>query len=151
VCLAGVFFGSSVVADSKSPEVIKDKDLPKRGVLASTYAGGQGINDLEEPFGGDDPSGKSVAPITGSVSRASVDSWVIKVFNNSESDTYSVDVEVAQRDGRDVVCKRDFFTYKLEPKKSNGQPVSAGVGSETAQLTLVKYKNLTAGKGKGKK
>lgn len=127
-------------------EVKKDKDLPATGVLSSTTQGGFAVNNVAEPFGGEDPSGRSVSPITGSVVRGPGDRWFLKVFNNSEADTYSVDVEVIQLNANRAVVKRDAFTYTLKPGSSKEGSVGSGVGTKSAQLTLSGYHNLTARK-----
>jgi hypothetical protein len=127
-------------------EVKKDKDLPSRGVLSSTTQGGLAVNNVAEPFGGEDPSGREVSPITGSVVKAAGDRWRLKVFNNSDANTYSVDVEVVQLNSTRALVKRDAFTYVLKPKASKEQTVVSGVGTKTAQLVLTSYTNLTARK-----
>lgn len=141
-----VLFLSGASISGVVAEVKKDKELPSRGVLSSTTQGGFAVNNVAEPFGGEDPSGRSVSPITGSVVKGPGDRWILKVFNNSETDTYSVDVEVIQLNGNRALVRRDAFTYLLKPGTSKEGSVSSGVGTKTAQLTLSSYHNLTARK-----
>lgn len=140
LALACVAFGFVAVATA---QVRKDKDLPKSGSLSSTRMTGQVSNAVPEPFGVVDPSGKEISPITGSVSRINNDTWEMKVLNNSKSETYSVDVEVIQRDDGGRVVKKDAYTYNLQPESSNGRRVMSGLNVRQAELNLVKYKNVT--------
>lgn len=141
--LALATIASLGVASVVQAEVKKDKELPRSGVLSSTTQGGLAVNNVPEPFGGEDPSGREVSPITGSVVKASGERWRLKVTNNSETDTYTVDVEVVQLNGNRAVVKRDAFTYTLKPKSSKEGSVGSGVGTMTAQLKLSSYHNLT--------
>lgn len=150
VTLTSVVTPQLAFSEEKKVTVKKDKDLPKGGVLASTSLTGRASNRADGPFGGEDPSGEVVSPITGSLSRIGKNGWALKVFNNSDKDTYMVEVEVIQSDDREIVCKRDFFTYTLGPQKSNGQSVAAGMGAKAAQLRLSKYRNLTESSAKAK-
>ena len=129
-------------------QVRQDKDLPQSGTLSTTVQTGRAANVAPGPFGFEELGKSEVSPITGSVSRAKPGEWVVKVFNNSPSDTYSVDVEVLQRNDREVVVKRDAFSYTLKPNSSKEQPVSEGVGVRGAELKLSKYSNLTAKRAK---
>ena len=124
-------------------EVRKDKDLPKSGSLSSTRMTGQVSNAVPEPFGVVDPSGREVSPITGSVSRVDNDTWIMKVFNNSSTETYTVDVEVLQRDERGSVVKRDAYSYTLQPKATTSREVSSALHVRAADLNLTKYRNVT--------
>lgn len=144
--LALVACTSVVLPSVTVAEVKKDKDLPSSGVLSSTTQGGSAVNNVAEPFGGEDPSGRAVSPITGSVVKGAGERWRVKVFNNSETDTYSVDVEVNQLNGNKALVKRDAFTFVLKPKGSKDTTVGSGVGTKTAQLALTSYTNLTARK-----
>jgi hypothetical protein len=104
---------------------------------------GQVSNAVPEPFGVVDPSGREISPITGSVSRVDSDTWMMKVFNNSGTETYAVDVEVLQRDERGSVVKRDAYSYTLQPKASTSREVSSALNVRAADLNLAKYKNVT--------
>jgi hypothetical protein len=132
-----------VVVSFATAEVRKDKDLPKSGSLSSTRMTGQVSNAVPEPFGVVDPSGKEISPITGSVSRINNDTWQMKVYNNSKVDSYSVDIEVIQRDDGGRVVKKDAYTYNLKPQSNNGRQISSGLNARQAELNLVKYKNVT--------
>ncbi len=141
----------AVVALAAGPlwaEVRKDKDLPKSGTLSSTSQSGQAVTVVSEPFGFDDNNAGAVSPITGSVSREGRSGWRTKVFNNSTTDSYSVRVEVLQRNDRRTVVRRDAYTYTIPPKSVKTELVPEGVGVRGAELNLSEYKNLTAQRSK---
>jgi len=138
----------SLLAAQGIAEVRKDKELPKSGTLSATVQSGQAVNVASEPFGFDDNNAGAVSPLTGSVSRQGVGYWRARVFNNSQKDTYSVHVELLQRNERNVVVRRDAFTYTIGPKKEKSEVVPEGVGVRGAELNLVSYKNLTAQRAK---
>jgi hypothetical protein len=104
---------------------------------------GQVSNAVPEPFGVVDPSGREVSPITGSVSRVDNDTWMMKVVNNSSTETYAVDVEVLQSDERGSVVKRDAYSYTLQPKATTSREVSSALHVRAADLNLTKYRNVT--------
>ncbi len=138
----------SLLAAQGVAEVRKDKELPKSGTLSATVQSGQAVNVAAEPFGFDDNNAGAVAPLTGSVSRQGVGYWRARVFNNSQTDTYSAHVELLQRNERKVVVRRDAFTYTIGPKSEKSEVVSEGVGVRGAELNLLSYKNLTAQRAK---
>jgi hypothetical protein len=125
-----------------SPEVESDKELPKSGSLATSSISGAASATFPDPFGGNDPSGREVSPIAGSVSRLSSERWEMKVFNNAD-DTYSVSVDVVQRDLRGSEVKRDSFSYTLKPHTSKSEKLAVGPGAELAELTLRNWRNET--------
>jgi hypothetical protein len=66
-----------------------------------------------------------------------------KLFNNSKVETYTVDIEVVQRNDRGTVVKRDSFSMTLKPGATNNREVAAGVGVLEADLNLLRYKNIS--------
>lgn len=134
------------IAVEVGAQTVPDKKLPKTGSLSSSYTTGQAANFAEQPFGFDELNREQESPITGSVSRLDKNGLHLKVFNNSQEDTYSVDVEVLQRDDNRTVLKRDYFSYTLPPQGSKTQSVFAAPNVKGADLNLLKWKNLTAKK-----
>jgi hypothetical protein len=131
-----------VLADQVKPT---PSPLPKTGTLSVSASSNRQELGLPDTWGGNDPSGKEVAPIAGSVSRMGKDKWQVIVGNNSE-DTYAVDVEVIQRDGRGSKTKSDFFSYTLKGGASQKQTVSGATTTESAELSLRDWRNLSAEK-----
>jgi hypothetical protein len=72
----------------------------------------------------------------------------LKVFNNSKTDTYSVNVEALQLNESLSVVKRDVFSYILPPNGFKQQTLIAAPGAKGAELNLEKYTNLTERKRK---
>jgi hypothetical protein len=143
VVLALAFSTHCAVAESgKKSELVSDKDLPKTGSLAASSMLGTGPASFADPFGGEDPSGREKSPITGSVSRVTADKWEIKIFNNSK-DSYSVSVDLIQRDLRSTEIRRDSYSYTLKPESSKSERIAVGVGAQTAELTLRHWSNRT--------
>ena len=134
------------MASQTEAQTVPDKKLPKSGTLSSTFVTGSSVNVAPEPFGLDNPTGNDQSPITGSVSRMRPGVWQVKVFNNSQKDTYSVNVEVVQLNESFTAVKRDFFSYTIAPQGFKSQDVSEGLNVKGAQLNLSKWKNLTAKK-----
>lgn len=136
------------VAHVAVAEVTPDKDLPKRGSLSTTFNTGSSVNAAPEPFGFDELRRDEVSPLSGSISKVREGHLEMKVFNNSKTDTYSVNVEAMQLDEKFRVVKRDFFTYTLSPQSSKQQSLTAAPGVKGAELNLDKYTNLTARRAK---
>jgi hypothetical protein len=126
---------------SKS-EVVEDKDLPKTGSLAASSNFGTGPASFSDVFGGNDPSGREVSPISGSVSRIAADKWEVKVSNNS-NDTYSVIIDIIQRNLHGTEVRRDSFSQTLKPGSSKSEKIDAGVGAQAAEVQLRHWSNLT--------
>lgn len=143
VCALACAFG---VASISSAETVPDKKLPKQGSLASTFVTGRSVTTSPEPFGFDELNRNEKSPITGSVSRLKPGEWQLKVFNNSQQDTYAVDVQVLQLNDALVVVKRDFFSYTLPPQGSKSQSISEASGVKGAEMSLTKWRNLTSKK-----
>ena len=129
-------------------EVKPDKELPKRGNLSTTFNTGQAASSAPEPFGFDELRRDEVSPLTGSISRVKPGEWLVRVFNNSKTDTYSVNVEALQINEHLRVVKRDAFTYTLSPNSSKEQSITAAPGVKGAELNLDQYTNLTARRAK---
>jgi hypothetical protein len=129
-------------------EVTPDKDLPRRGNLSTTFNTGRAASSAPEPFGFDELRRDEVSPLSGSISKVKDGHLEMKVFNNSKTDTYSVNVEALQLDENLRVVKRDFFTYTLSPQSSKQQMLTAATGVKGAELNLDKYTNLTARRAK---
>lgn len=145
-CLYGVVVGllCMVSLQGAHGEVKKDADLPKRGSLSSILQTGQNPSSVPEPFGFDELNREESSPLAGSVSRIGDGKFSVKVFNNSPKDTYSVDVEVLQRNRHGSVVRRDAFSYTIPPKSTKGQNVPEGLAVVAADLNLTKYRNLSA-------
>ena len=124
-------------------EVTPDKDLPKRGNLSTTFNTGRAVSAAPEPFGFDELRRDEVSPLSGSISKVKEGHLDMKVFNNSKTDTYSVNVEALQLNENLDVVKRDVFTYTLPPNSSKQQTLVAAPGVKGAELNLDRYTNLT--------
>lgn len=124
-------------------EVTPDKELPKRGNLSTTFNTGRSVSAAPEPFGFDELRRDEVSPLSGSISKVKEGHLDMKVFNNSKTDTYSVNVEALQLDENLAVVKRDVFTYTLPPNGSKQQTLIAAPGVKGAELNLDRYTNLT--------
>ena len=124
-------------------QLVDPKDLPTSGNLSTSIKSGAAEAENPQPFGGEDVSGDIVAPITGSVSRLSRDTWIMKVFNNTK-DEYSVDVDVIQLNTSGSTVKTDSFSYRLKPGESEEESISTGLGARDAELNLRRWRNLSA-------
>jgi hypothetical protein len=143
VALVFSFSGQYAFAEAgKASEIVSDKVLPKTGSLAASSMLGTGPASFADPFGGEDSSGRETSPITGSVSRVPADKWEIKIFNNSK-DSYSVSVDLSQRDLHNTEIRRDSYSYSLKPESVKSEKIAMGVGAQTAELTLRHWSNLT--------
>ena len=140
--VATAAFVSSAEAQIQDPS-----KLPSSGNLSTSLKSGAASAEVPEPFGGDDISGDQLAPITGSVSRATRDSWSMKVFNNTQ-DEYSVDLDVFQLNMAGQTVKTDSYSYRLKPGSSEQEMISAGIGARDAELNLRHYRNLSQEKRK---
>ena len=129
-------------------EVTPDKDLPTRGSLSTTFNTGRSVSTAPEPFGFDELRRDEVSPLSGSISKVTEGHLELKVFNNSKTDTYSVNVEALQLNESLSVVKRDVFSYILPPNGSKQQTLIAAPGAKGAELNLEKYTNLTERKRK---
>ena len=129
-------------------EVTPDKELPKRGNLSTTFNTGRSVSAAPEPFGFDELRRDEVSPLSGSISKVKEGHLELRVFNNSKTDTYSVNVEALQLNENLTVVKRDVFTYTLPPNGSKQQTLVAAPGVKGAELNLDRYTNLTERKKK---
>ena len=117
----------------------KKKELPREGSLS--FSGGMGGETgigVAMPWGSDN---EGSAPITGSVSKSGPDTWMMRVFNNSE-EPYSVSLKVLQFNPQGTQVKSDSFSYTLKPGQKAERSVSAGSGSTRGELKLESWKNL---------
>lgn len=140
VLLASLFTWSAVVGEEKAPK------LPKSGLLAVSSQSGAGRTVTTDAFGGEDFSGATVAPITGSVSRVG-ESWICKVFNHS-SDEYSVNVDLKQLDLSGSQVKFSSYSFRLRPGASDQIASETGLNARRAELWLRSYKNVSELKAK---
>lgn len=129
-------------------EVTPDKDLPRSGNLSTTFNTGRAVSTAPEPFGFDELRRDEVSPLSGSISKVREGHLEMKVFNNSTTDTYSVNVEALQLNENLSVVKRDSFSYTIPPQGSKQQTLVAAPGVKGAELNLDKYTNLTERKKK---
>jgi hypothetical protein len=141
VCLSGL------VCRTASAQLEDPSKLPPSGNLSTSLKSGAAEAEVPEPFGGEDISGEGLAPITGSVSRVTQDSWSMKVFNNTK-DEYSVDLDVFQLNMQGQTVKTDSFSYRLKPGTSEQEKISAGIGARDAELNLRRWKNVSEEKRK---
>jgi hypothetical protein len=132
-----------------SAQTVPDKKLPRTGSLSSSFVTGRSVTTAPEPFGFDELNRYEESPITGSVSRVRPGQWQLKVFNNSEKDTYAVDVEVFQLNDGLAVVKRDFFSYTIPAKGSKTQDIAEASGVKGAEMNLTRWRNLTSKKKVG--
>ena len=138
-----VVFFALTFARVSIAQVTPDKDLPKRGNLSTTFNTGRSVSAAPEPFGFDELRRDEVSPLSGSISKVKDGHLDLKVFNNSTTDTYSVNVEALQLNENLTVVKRDVFTYTLPPGGSKQQTLTAAPGVKGAELNLDRYTNLT--------
>ena len=130
---------------AEDADISSKKELPKSGSLSfSGSAGGNGSFGVGMPWGSDE---QGDSPISGSVSRAGTDAWMMRVFNNSK-DTYSVSLRVVQKNERGTQVKSDSFSYVLKGGQKAERKVSSVPASKAGELMLDKWKNLTPKKKK---
>lgn len=120
----------------------KEKELPKSGSLSvSSSGGGPGVS-APGGWGDSDGLGAGGAPISGSVSRINPSTWQLFVQNSSD-DTYSVNLEVIQKDDRGSRVKVDSFSYNLKPHAQQRRSVSAASSAATGELNLRNWRNVS--------
>ncbi len=120
----------------------KERELPKTGTLSGTYMGGNEGVAVPGQWGEKDILSDKQPPITGSVSQRNREEWIMKVFNNTIDD-YSVGVKVIQFDKRGNKTKSDNFSYRLKAGESKERSIRARSNTETAELELTNWKQLT--------
>jgi len=120
----------------------EEDELPGSGTLSVSGVGGFEGKTVDGVWGGLDGKGDQKAPISGSVSRAGRDKWVMRLFNNSE-DKYSVNVEVVQQDEAGKSIKKDRYSYTLSAGESKERSINARANTEQCQLNLTSWKNLS--------
>lgn len=133
--LVAVFMAGTALAGTGNEA--QKKELPRQGSLS--FSGGMSDGKIAMPWGSDE---EGSSPITGSVSKIGQDTWVMKVFNNSE-DTYSVNLKVVQLNSQNRQVKSDSFSYTLKARQKVERNVSAAPGSVRGELKLESWKNLT--------
>jgi hypothetical protein len=131
-----------VCAVSAVAEEKKEKKLPKSGLLAVSSIAGAGRSITGDLFGGEDIFGDTLPPITGSLSRASEEKWRFSVSNNTQ-DTYSVNLDLIQKDESDRTVKFSSYSYTLKPGQQESDSATAGTSAMKAELHLRSYRNLT--------
>lgn len=136
-----VGFAASSVATLRAQEA-KETPLPKSGTLSRTLSQESGSKSIPDPWGGTDLNEDSQPPITGSVSIQSRDKFVMRIFNNTEEDTYSVRVDVVQLDKSDRKVRVDPFSYTLGPKKSAERTVTRAASAADASLELRSWNKI---------
>ncbi len=141
LALLSMLFNSLALAQSAAAPA-KNQPLPKSGLLAVSAISGAGTSVVGDVFGNQDIFGTELAPIAGSVSRRSDASWSFSVINNS-SDSYSVNVDLVQKNESGTTVKFSSYSYTLHPGKSAGEEVATGTGARRAELSLRSYRNLT--------
>lgn len=124
---------------SKSAPKKKKEELPQKGVLSTTSTKRYAGTEVSMPWGGTDQAGETQPPISGSVSQASADVWLVKVVNSSDKH-YSFDVKVSQYSEKGNAVKTDFFSYSLGPKESSERNLKKVGGATDAQLSLEGWK-----------
>ncbi len=112
--------------------------LPMSGNLASSVTAGSAGG--APGSWASDVLVQSPAPIGGSVSRSG-NSWLAKVFNNSE-DSYSANFKVIQLHARGDSIRNDYFSVTLAPGKSSERTYSVANGAVSANLELASWKKL---------
>lgn len=118
-----------------------DKDLPKSGVLSSSYnAGGQKIS-APIPWNKKGESAGSEAPISGSVSQLSQKQWKMTVSNNS-GDDFNVSLRLKQLGSHGETLKSDNFSFRLKAKSSENRVVSTASNSFDSELELLSWKRI---------
>ncbi|MCB0354881.1 MAG: hypothetical protein KDD64_15210 [Bdellovibrionales bacterium] len=141
--LASIFlFGAPLFAADQKDE--PKRDLPKSGVLSGGYIGGFEGASIEGPAGFEDKDiySEERAPITGSVSKQDSNYWNMKIFNNDEDDTYSVNLSVEQVDKRNSKIRSDNFSYTLKPQESQSRLIRSRPNTANMILKLSSWKRL---------
>lgn len=127
------------LAEEEEPK----KELPKSGVLSSTYSGGATNVAADLPWG-DEVGAKDPSPVTGSISRAGERTWKVRLFNNSKGSPYSISVEAVQYAKNGNPVKRDSYSYSLRPGETKEVEVGAAAGVERAELKLLRWRDLSS-------
>ncbi len=131
-----------LVCQAANAQEKRAKKLPKSGLLATSSIAGAGRSITGDLFGGEDIFGESLPPITGSVARVGEDRWRFAVSNNTK-DTYSVNLDLVQKNESESTVKFGSYSYTLKPGQSESEEVSAASGVMKAELHLRSYRNLT--------
>lgn len=135
--------GSQVAAPELTvPPEPTPTPLPQRGLLSKSSTFGYNTKLVESTWGSED-SGKSEAPIAGSVSKRSDREWVARLYNNSD-DVYSVSVEVRQLNAQGKRERSDSFSARISPQGSYERSLSSTARTVDAELELRSWKNLSA-------
>ena len=145
ILVVGAFCLASSLVQAETKEE-KEKELPPSGTLSSSSSAGYGGHAVDAPWGADVISGG--APVSGSISRLGGNKWVMKVFNNSEEDKYSVDLKIVQTNNRGKQVKSDYYTYTLGPKKSAERTIRVNNSTQNCSLQLQSWKKIGGKKKK---
>lgn len=150
---SSAFLCTVIVAGSFAIAEGKKKELPPRGALASSSTSGYGARAQELPWGDVDISGKGASPVSGSVSRASATTWVVKLFNNSK-DQYSVSCSFVQLGKKGERITGSAISATLKPGGKYEQVVPMALNAVNTSLNLDSWKRFETkkkeGKGEGK-
>lgn len=139
VAVVAVSVSVTAQAQPAQAQTVKDpKKLPKTGSLSSTVKSDSAAVEVPDVYGGVDPSGEKVPPVSGSFSRVDNDTFRVVVTNNA-ADKISVSVDAIQKDVDGKKMKSDSFTFTLQPKQSAQRDV---VGSEDTVDTALIVRNI---------
>lgn len=130
-----VFFSASISCAQEKPA--EEKKLPRTGNLAGTTSAGS-----VDFVGNDDAYGGQLNDIGGSVSKVRPGRFTVRVFNNSESDTYSAHFVLKHLNVKGERIKSESFSYTLAPKKTAERTVSTGPLTDNMMLSLDSVKSV---------
>lgn len=105
----------------------------KPGIIASI--GTRPGNAASAVNSGSDAPGDEQLPVAASVKRIERDSCEVKITNNHEKNTYSLNYAVEGTDAKGAVLSKNTFTSTLKPKQSTTKNITCREGLNM-QVTL---------------
>lgn len=136
-----------VHAETKIGEIEEDpdKDLPKSGMLSTTFSESVQNKSVPLPWNKKGAAADAEAPIAGSVSKISDKQWKMLVINNTD-DVFTVSVTARQLGSRGNSLKTDSYSLRLSPKSQAERMFSAVSNSSDAELELTSWKRIVKAK-----
>lgn len=127
-----------VESDTKKSQT---PQLPKTGLLATSQSG-SGSMSTGSAWGDQGITSSGGAPISGSVSQAGWNEWLIKVFNTSQDD-YRVTVRVVQYGDKGKQIGAPSFTFTLKAGQSAQRSIKSSPLVKNCSLEMRNWKNLS--------
>ncbi len=137
VMVSGVLVSGVWAADEQAKE---EKEPPRTGNIAGSTSTGQ------VGFVGADAFGEERNDITGSVSKVRPGRFVVRVFNNSDTDTFSASFELKHLNAKGDRIKSETFNYSLAPKKSAERTITTGPLTDNMMLDLTRVRSTATKK-----